>query len=180
MLALGATLWFSDNSFIFACSLGLAYAEHKLVRGMVLPGFAGLALHELGRIPPCDITKEDLRVFGKPLGFFGQVQVILQHLISLATPSLPYAPPSWLGYTQELIAAQAKKRAAQKAGPQRNEKPWWEVLEVPRTASLDEVRKRFREIAKKHHPDIHSGKGDPEAMRAAIEAMNEARKEKSA
>jgi curved DNA-binding protein CbpA len=85
-----------------------------------------------------------------------------------------------LGYTQELIAAQAKKRAAQKAGPQRNEKPWWEVLEVPRTASLDEVRKRFREIAKKHHPDIHSGKGDPEAMRAAIEAMNEARKEKSA
>lgn len=179
MLAIGATLWFSDNTFVYFLVLVLAFLEHKIVRGMALPSIAGFASHELGRTPPCDVEKADFRVFGKPLGLAGQLKVIAQYLIAFAAPSLPYAPPSWLGYTDELVAAHKRKGAEPGKAPEKNTKPWWEVLELPRTASLADAKKRFHEIAKRHHPDTNGDKGDPEAMRSAIQAMNEARKEKN-
>jgi hypothetical protein len=179
MLAIGATLWFSDNSIVFFLALTLAFLEHHFVRGMLLPTIAGFVSHELGRTPPYDVEKTDFRVFGKRLGLAGQLRVIAHHLIALVAPSLPYAPPSWLGYTDELIAAHKRKGAETGKAPEKNTRPWWEVLELPRTASLADAKKRFREIAKRHHPDTNGDKGDPEAMRAAIQAMNEARKEKN-
>jgi hypothetical protein len=179
MLALGATLWFSDNTFVYFLVLVLAFLEHYIIRGMVLPNIAGFASHELGRTPPCDVEKADFRVFGKPLGLVGQLKVIAHYLIALVATSLPYAPPSWLKHTDELAAAHKKRSVEGGEKPRRNTGPWWEVLGLSSTASLDEAKKKFHEIAKKHHPDTNDGKGDPEAMRSAIEAMNEARKEKN-
>lgn len=31
--------------------------------------------------------------------------------------------------------------------------PWWEVLQVPRTATRDEIRRAYRRLIKRHHPD---------------------------
>lgn len=183
MLALGTAVWFRDNTALFALIVILAYFEHRFIRGFLLPNFAGYALHELGRIPPQDAAADTFTSFGEKLYWIEQVRVGIHLLLALAMPSLPFAPSSWRKYTDEILEAHKKREAAQgksdSAQPSRNARPWWEVLGIPRTASLDDARKKFREIAKKHHPDTNKGTGDPEAMRAAIQAMNEARKEKS-
>jgi molecular chaperone DnaJ len=48
---------------------------------------------------------------------------------------------------------------------------YYEVLGIPKTASQDEIKRAFRELAKKHHPD--KNKGDPGAndrFREVVEA----------
>ncbi|MDX1582566.1 MAG: DnaJ domain-containing protein [Thermoanaerobaculia bacterium] len=40
---------------------------------------------------------------------------------------------------------------------------YYEVLGVPKTASESEIRQRFRELAREHHPDRHSGESREEA-----------------
>lgn len=35
------------------------------------------------------------------------------------------------------------------------EKSAYDILGVPRTASLEEIKKRYRELARKHHPDVN-------------------------
>jgi molecular chaperone DnaJ len=44
---------------------------------------------------------------------------------------------------------------------------YYEVLGVPRTASQDEIKKAFRQLAKKYHPDKG---GDPEKFKEIAEA----------
>jgi curved DNA-binding protein len=48
---------------------------------------------------------------------------------------------------------------------------YYAVLGVPRTATQDEIKKAFRKLARKHHPDAN--KGDAEAERR-FKAVNEA------
>lgn len=43
--------------------------------------------------------------------------------------------------------------------PSGEKKTWWEVLGVPRNASQDQIRDRFRQLAREHHPD-HGGQND--------------------
>jgi DnaJ-class molecular chaperone len=49
----------------------------------------------------------------------------------------------------------------------------YEVLGVPRTASDDEIRKAFRKLAKKHHPDLNPGDKAAEAAFKEIAQAND-------
>ncbi len=50
-------------------------------------------------------------------------------------------------------------------------KDYYKVLEVPRGASQDEIKKAFRKLARKHHPDVNPGDKKAEAR---FKEINEA------
>lgn len=52
-------------------------------------------------------------------------------------------------------------------------KDYYETLGVSKTASQDEIRKAFRKLARKHHPDL-AKKKDKEAAEAKFKEINEA------
>ena len=49
----------------------------------------------------------------------------------------------------------------------------YSVLGVPRTASEDDIRKAFRKLAKKHHPDLNPGDKAAEAKFKEISQAND-------
>ena len=51
-------------------------------------------------------------------------------------------------------------------------KDYYKVLGVERTASEDEVKKAFRKLARKHHPDVNKGAGAPARMQELNEAYD--------
>lgn len=57
--------------------------------------------------------------------------------------------------------------------PKSDGRPWWEVLGVPETAGLEEVRNVYRELARIHHPDQG---GDPQRMAEINAAFETARR----
>jgi len=50
---------------------------------------------------------------------------------------------------------------------------YYEVLGVPRDASKDAIKAAYRQLARKHHPDLHQGKARPQAEER-FKAINEA------
>ena len=49
----------------------------------------------------------------------------------------------------------------------------YSVLGVAKTATDDEIRKAFRKLAKKHHPDLNPGNKEAEAKFKEISQANE-------
>src|SRR5579863_2466143 len=41
--------------------------------------------------------------------------------------------------------------------PAAGKKDYYEVLGVPRDAKVDDIRKAYRKLARKHHPDLNPG-----------------------
>src|SRR5216110_3685245 len=47
---------------------------------------------------------------------------------------------------------------------------YYETLGVPRTASDDDIKKAFRKLARKYHPDVAKGKGAEDKFKEINEA----------
>src|ERR1700676_348725 len=61
-------------------------------------------------------------------------------------------------------------------------KDYYEVLGVPRTATENDIRKEYRKLARKHHPDVNPGDKSAEErfkeINEAYEVLSDAEKRK--
>jgi len=81
------------------------------------------------------------------------------------------------GIFEEKTSSKTKRKPA-KARPVRNmERKSLEVMNLNAGASKDEISARFKELVKRHHPDINPGdKGSEDKLREVIQAHNYLRK----
>ena len=43
-------------------------------------------------------------------------------------------------------------------GPRADRRDFYEILDVPRTATQDEIQRAYRTLARQHHPDVKIGR----------------------
>ena len=67
-------------------------------------------------------------------------------------------------HLERVIAGFEKFYGSYKSKPASGNKNPYEVLGLSEQASFEEVKKRYRELVKKYHPDILMGRGESEEM----------------
>jgi curved DNA-binding protein len=56
------------------------------------------------------------------------------------------------------------------------EKNYYDILEVPNTASTDEIKKSFKRLARKHHPDVGGDEAKMKEIGEAYETLSDSEK----
>lgn len=54
--------------------------------------------------------------------------------------------------------------------PETTQENWWQVLEISQNASADEIKKSYRDLAKKYHPDVSGDDTHFRKIKLAYEA----------
>ena len=97
-----------------------------------------------------------------PLLFFSFVRSFMQDFLRKAASQQGGARRNWNG-------GQSGGGGGFHAAP----KSAYDVFGLPRSASDDEVRARYRELISKYHPDKFAGLNDPEFSRLAAEKFQQ-------
>jgi len=50
----------------------------------------------------------------------------------------------------------------------------YKVLEIPKNASQEDIKKQFRSLSKKYHPDVHTSEEDKKKNEDKFKEINEA------
>ena len=58
------------------------------------------------------------------------------------------------------------------AGPRADRRDFYEILDVPRTATQDEIQKAYRKLARQHHPDVNKDPGAEDRFKEISEAYD--------
>ena len=58
------------------------------------------------------------------------------------------------------------------AAPRADRRDFYEILEVPRTATQDEIQRAYRQLARQHHPDVNSDPGAEDRFKEISEAYD--------
>ena len=97
-----------------------------------------------------------------PLLFFSFVRSFMQDFLRKAASQQGGARRNWQssGWSGQTGSAGGYQSAAKTA---------YEVFGLPRSASDEEIRARYRELISKYHPDKFAGMNDPEFTRLAAE-----------
>ena len=56
--------------------------------------------------------------------------------------------------------------------PRADRRDFYEILDVPRTATQDEIQRAYRKLARQHHPDVNSDPGAEDRFKEISEAYD--------
>ena len=57
-------------------------------------------------------------------------------------------------------------------GPRADRRDFYEILDVPRTATQDEIQQAYRKLARQHHPDVNKDPGAEDRFKEISEAYD--------
>src|SRR6202046_5412870 len=58
------------------------------------------------------------------------------------------------------------------AAPRADRRDFYEILDVPRTATQDEIQRAYRKLARQHHPDVNKDPGAEDRFKEISEAYD--------
>ncbi|MDZ4381951.1 MAG: J domain-containing protein [Parvibaculum sp.] len=81
------------------------------------------------------------------------------------------------GFFDETVGPDARERQETRRKPRALEQQALDTLDLPATATLNEIKARYKELVKRHHPDANGGdRSAEERLRKVIQAYDYLRK----